>query len=319
METFTVKIDFIRKVFGEISIARDGINIATKCPNCGTKGKRKFSINIENWSCHCWVCGIKGRTPHRILFQHVSEDAAREFKFKFLNNGSSPGIADHQVEEEIKLPNDFIPLCTSLQSRDPDIRDCINYLRKRGISDRDFWYFRLGSVKKGRFRRRVIIPSFDSEGDLNYFSARSIDYNSFKYINSKAKKMEIIFNEINIDWSQEITLVEGPFDLFKCNQNSTCLLGSQLSKRSYLFKRLVANRSPVILGLDFDMREKSAKIADLLCEYGCSVKILPLGGFSDVGEMSRKDFEKLKKESLVWTREASLKEKIASIRTGSLF
>jgi hypothetical protein len=317
VETFTSKIDFVRRALGEITVARDGVNIAAKCPSCGTSGKRKFSINIENWSCHCWVCGIKGKNLYRILFKHVDENNAREFSERFLNQKILSSLKEEEFH--VSLPGGFIPLCIELNSRDPDIRDCILYLKSRGIYERDLWYFKLGSSKIGKFRRRIIVPSFDSEGSLNYFSARAIDESRYKYINSRAKKREIIFNEINIDWKKEITIVEGPFDLFKCNSNSTCLLGSVLSKGSYLFKKIVANQSPVLLGLDLDMKEKTLKIADLLSEYGCEVRILSMGKFNDVGEMSKNDFNKLKEISSRWTRERSLREKIASIRTGSLF
>jgi hypothetical protein len=44
-----------------------------------------------------------------------------------------------------------------------------------------------------------------------------------------------------------------------------------------------------------------------------------MGKFNDVGEMSKNDFNDLKEISLKWTRQRSLMEKIASIRTGSLF
>jgi hypothetical protein len=318
VETFTSKISFVRSAFGEITVARDGVNVATKCPKCKSPGKRKFSINLENWSCHCWVCGIKGKTPYRILSQHVGESTAREFSERFLNIKISADVEEIK-EKPVELPAGFTPLCLELNSRDPDIRDCISYLKSRGLYERDLWYFKIGSSKIGKFRRRIIIPSFDSEGELNYFSARTIDDSRYKYINSRAKKREIIFNEINIDWKKEITIVEGPFDLFKCNSNSTCLLGSVLSKRSYLFKKIVANQSPVLLGLDLDMKEKTLKIADLLSEYGCEVRILSMGKFNDVGEMSKNDFNDLKEISLKWTRQRSLMEKIASIRTGSLF
>ena len=63
-----------------------------------------------------------------------------------------------------------------------------------------------------QLRRRVIIPSFDSEGFLNYFTARAIDESTRKYVNPKVKRTDIIFNELNVDWKKELVIVEGPFD-----------------------------------------------------------------------------------------------------------
>lgn len=318
METFTSKIAFVRKVFGEVVIARDGINVATKCPNCKESSKRKFSINVKTWGCHCWVCGIKGKNLRSILFKYVGNEFAHEYSDRFLSKKDR--ASQKEVEDKkLTLPREFAPLFLNFSSRDPDIKDCIRYLRSRGINKKDIWYFKLGTCASGRYRRRIIVPSFDSDGELNYFSARTIDISSgFKYLNSKSKKTEIVFNEINIDWKSELTIVEGPFDLFKCNQNSTCLLGSNLRTDSYLFKKIVSNKTPILLALDSDMKDKSAKIADLLSSYGCDVKIMDLSGYTDVGEMSKIDFGRLRASAAQWSRESSLRQKISSIQTGSL-
>jgi len=321
VETVTSKIEFIRKVFGNVIVARDGVNVAARCPKCGKSDKKKFSINLENWACHCWVCGIKGKDPYRIILHHIDEGFAQEFKirFSFQKNSFENKVLESDVAERVVLPENIVPLFGENVLRDPDIRNCLSYLKMRGVTPEDIWYFKLCSSTSGKFRRRIIIPSFDFEGELNYFSARAIDSNVFlKYINSKAKKKDIIFNEINIDWSQEIALTEGPFDLFKCNQNATCLLGSKLSRNSYLFKKIVSNKTPVLLALDGDMRKDARKIADLLEKYNIDVRMIDLGKFQDVGEMNKKDFQIAREKASAWSREISLREKIASIQTGSL-
>ena len=321
METTTSKIEFVRKVFGEVIVARDGVNVAARCPKCGKSNKKKFSINIESWACHCWVCGIKGKDPYRIILQHIDPSRAQEFKSRFLSQKScfKNEIYETFNEEKVSLPENIVPLFGKRIFRDPDIKNCLSYLKMRGVTPEDVWYFKLCSSVSGKFRRRIIVPSFDADGELNYFSARSIDSDVFlKYINSKARKKDIIFNEINLDWSQEITLTEGPFDLFKCNQNATCLLGSKLSSSSYLFKKIVSNRTPVLLALDRDMRKDARKIADLLEDYNINVRVIDLGEFQDVGEMNKKDFHLARNNASRWSREMSLREKIAAIQTGSL-
>ena len=93
----------------------------------------------------------------------------------------------------------------------------------------------------------MILPSFDCNGNLNYYTARSIDTDiKMKYMNSKVSKTEIIFNEINLNWQKEITLVEGPFDMVKCDDNSTCLLGSHLPVNSLLFQKITQNISKLV-------------------------------------------------------------------------
>jgi hypothetical protein len=61
---------------------------------------------------------------------------------------------------------------------------------------------------------RIIIPSYDLNGDLNYFIARWYpkEYNKLKYINPKAEKQEIIFNIGKLNLDATIYLVEGVTD-----------------------------------------------------------------------------------------------------------
>ena len=83
METVTSKIEFIVGQFGEGTVSRDGNNIAVKCPSCGKDdSKRKFSIRLDNWNCHCWVCGIKGKNLFNILKNTRSTEAAHEYAIK---------------------------------------------------------------------------------------------------------------------------------------------------------------------------------------------------------------------------------------------
>ena len=184
------------------------------------------------------------------------------------------------------------------------------------MTQKDLLYFKLGAVTKGRYRRRVIIPSFDSSGVLNYYTARGIDTDVIrKYLNPKVKRSEIIFNEINIDWKRELTLVEGPFDLIKSNENATCLLGSSLSEHHELFKKIVANRTPVVLALDPDAIKKTHDIAAILARFDVSVRILKFNNFSDVGEMPKGLLTKLLPQAAAWSELDRLRTLISTIRS----
>ena len=324
METQSQKLSFLRSAFGNISPARDGVNIAVTCPACesgNSKAKKKFSIDITTWRCHCWVCGIKSSNLYFILKDHISKELASQFRNTFnirVRKSNSQNEALDEKESVI-LPEGFILLAAD-SSTDPDVRACKAYLSKRGVTNSDMWYFKIGAVKAGRLRRRIIIPSFDQLGLPNYFVCRSIDDSqSLKYLNSKNKKSELIFNEININWDSELTLVEGPFDLFKSNQNATCLLGSKLSKSSRLFKKIATNRTPVLLALDPDMKAETQKIASLLSGYDVNVRVLETNDKKDVGDMSKEKFALLHKAARTWTRSQHLKFRISSIGSGSLF
>jgi len=319
VKSVTEKLEFIRSVFGECSMANNGADVAVSCPACGSSGfKKKLSINIESWQFHCWVCGIKGKTLSHILRKYFTIDIASFYESSF-NISTSFSNTSAEEEKRLEIPQGFMLLADHLSSRDPDVRATISYCKKRGLGERAFWRFKLGTTSSGRFRRRVIIPSFDDSGDLNYFVARSIDEHvKPKYVNSPVKKTEIIFNELDIDWSSEITIVEGPFDLVKCGDNATCLLGSEIGKNSLLFKRIISNKTPVLLALDRDMIAKQARIAQKLEAYCCTVRLLDLKHFSDVGEMTPAEFQKSKITANKFNDESHLIWKIREIESGSL-
>lgn len=318
MKSQTEKIEFLRSIFGSAKVSREGSNVAVKCPSCGEK-KGKFSININTWMCHCWVCGVKSKNLYFILKKHSDRSASNQFVKEFGSPRLETGDDCAAEEEDISLPDDFI-LLASASRRDPDVRSCISYCKKRGLTDDDLWYFRIGTSNSSEYRRRIIIPSFDYAGKLNYFVTRTIDRKGFpKYVNSIAKKTEIIFNEMNVDWRNEVSLLEGPFDLIKADKNSTCLLGSKLSQKSKLFNKIIENKTPVLLALDPDMKIESHNIAKSLSRFGCSVRILYNNTDMDVGDMSKKEFSRRKEMSQLWSRESSIRFKIASLQSGSLF
>ena len=181
------------------------------------------------------------------------------------------------------------------------------------------WYYKLGTCTSGRFRRRVIVPSFDFEGKLNYYVARAIDDDVVqRYANAKVPKIEIVFNEINIRWDKELTIVEGPFDLMKCNDNATCLLGSGLSSDSRLFNKIITHQTPVLLGLDKDMQDKTQKIAKKLYEFNVPVRVLSIGDKDDVGEMSKREFEQARKHARVWSNDDMIFHMIDSLSSSSI-
>ncbi len=314
------RLRLLQRAFGSCVLGRDGVNAAIKCvnPECSsrTNGKHKLVIKLDTEQYHCWVCGIKGGRVYPLFSKYApayAQDAREIFK------GVSANKNEESKKPVVELPRGFMLLATNKDCKDPDVRAVFRYLSSRNVDDHDLWRMRLGAVKTGKLKRRVIFPSLDSEGELNYWVSRTIDKEVVpKYFNSKAQKKTVVFNECDIDFSKPVTIVEGPFDLIKCDENATCILGSSLSKGHELFNLLMANRTPVTLALDSDMQEKSHKIASLLYSAGCEVYVMPLGKFSDVGEMSKEDFIKQKKNAVLWNPLSSLTNKISSIKSGSV-
>lgn len=98
----------------------------------------------------------------------------------------------------------------------------------------------------------------------------------------------------------------------KCDSNASAILGSEFSESHKLFMQILEHKTPILLALDIDKQRKQERIAKLLDSYKIPVRILSLGSFDDVGEMTREQFLTSKNAARSWTRFGSLK---ALIRT----
>ena len=315
------KINFLYRAFGPVMVWHDGVHVGVRCPACDDEqaSKKKLTIRLDNDSHHCWVCDLKGRTLESTLKKYKPQ-FLREYQEQFLNKKFKCDPPSVPEEEPIKLPQNFKLLALEKNRIDPDIKAVYSYACSRGLSNRDLWFFKFGACSTGRFRRRLVMPSFDSTGELNYLVARSIDKeNKFKYLNAKVAKKNVIFNEININWNDELVLVEGPMDLTKCTPNATCLLGSQFNESYALFQSIIKHGTSVLLALDPDMQLKSQKIAKKLASYGIAVRMLDLGEHEDVGAMSKSEFRVASGAAQDWSDTDRLRLMISQIKSGSIF
>jgi DNA primase len=117
----------------------------------------------------------------------------------------------------------------------------------------------IGFCDKGNHVGRIVVPSYDINGELNYYVARSWDsHTKFKYKNPEAEKDKIIFNEKLINWDNDIYLVEGVFDGFFLD-NSIPMLGKHMSEM--LFDKVYNNaKGNVIIALDGDAWNNAIKL-----------------------------------------------------------
>jgi hypothetical protein len=324
MSNLRGRLSFLKKALGSCDRSTDGLNFAFKCPNCGKAGteKRKLIVKLDTGNYHCWVCDLKGRSPVSLVRKYrpsLVEECVGIFggKLRLVREGESTPEPEFKVE----LPAGYIPLTEVAACRciDPDAIAVLKYACSRELSERDLWYYKLGTCLQGRYRRRLIVPSFDDEGELNYLVARTIDSGSqMKYLNSKVPKKSVVFNELNIDWKKELTLVEGPFDLMKCNDNASCILGCSLQKDHEIFQKIVKNQTPILLALDPDAERKSHKFAKLLSEFGVEVRMMDVTGYEDVGSMNRDVFNKRRESAPVWKSSDRLYHMIRKIKSGSI-
>jgi DNA primase len=169
-------------------------------------------------------------------------------------------VSEKQKKEIVlTLPEGYKKLseCTE---KDYKSQQALSYLRERGITDDIIKYYEIGYTFRGKFFNRVIIPSYDSEGKLNYFIARwfAKEYTKLKYLNPDVEKQEIIFNEGKINWDSTIYIVEGATDHIVV-PNSIPLLGKFLSPQ--LLELLHDNAQAfIVIVLDDDAYEDAKRL-----------------------------------------------------------
>ena len=262
------------------------------CPYCGHH-KKKMSINFSNGYWKCWVCDTRGKNIYRIVRKFGNYQQRQKYRelqglvdltdfeemFKEYNN-----IQEKQI---LEMPEGFVSLCN--KDLPMDSTDAFRYLSSRGIGRREILKWKIGYCKEGRYAGRIIIPSFDVEGDLNYFIARSYVGHTRRYLNPPANR-DIVFNELNIDWDEPIILVEGVFDAIAAGGNAIPILGSTLREDSRLFQAIAIHDTPVYMALDHDAEKKAEWIIKSMLRYDLEVHKVPIDD-EDVGEMGNEEFK----------------------------
>lgn len=259
-----------------------GNEILFFCPFCNHH-KQKLSIRIDSFVWKCWVCDVRGHGIPGLLrkLRVPVRDAEDLFP-------SSLPAKEKQEDAKVQLPNGFVPIYGN-----PSMlaKRASNYLSNRGIHEEDILRHKIGFLGFDR----IVFPSFDAKGYVNFWTARSMDDATFpKYLNPPADRNEIIINELNLNFQKPVILVEGFIDMIKAGSaNVAPLFGSVLSENSQLFRCIVINETPVCLALDRDAWKKQASIAKRLLSFGIAVSEIAIP-CNDVGEMQKDAFAALR-------------------------
>ena len=276
-----------------------------QCPFC-KHHKRKFSVNIQRGVYKCWICDQKGRNLYRLVRKFGSQkdrEAWKAFSGEKTDLNAFGNLFEEEEEDNfeqiIEMPPNFHTLTGNCNFKVP-----LRYLERRGITKRDILKWKIGFCSEGPFKGRIIIPSFNENGDLNYFIARTFTDDYRRYKNPPVSR-DIVFNELYVDFDKEVMIVEGAFDAVKAD-NAVPILGSTIRETSRLFKKIVRNNTPVLLALDPDVKYKAENIKKLFFKYGIEVRELQYCDERDVGDMSKEEVEKLSQEAPVISEEDTL-------------
>ena len=244
---------------------------AFHCPFCNHH-KKKLQINTETQKWHCWVCNAGGYKIGILLRKINAPKQIISEVLKIL--GDYKGVKyekDKKTEYNVSLPQCYKPLWK--KSDNPLYKNAIHYLRQRNIGSIDILRYSIGYCSSNGYSNRIIIPSYDADGKLNYFIARDMFPNSkFKYKNPPMSKDTVCF-EMFVNWNEPIVLVEGVFDAIAIRNNAIPLLGKFPSKT--LVMRLVEKQvKKIYVALDEDARQDAIKLSKFLMDYGIETYLL---------------------------------------------
>jgi len=266
---------------------------AFHCPFCNHH-KKKLQVNMETQKWHCWVCNTGG---HKIGILLRKLNAPKQIISEVLKIlGDYKGVSkekDEKTEYDVSLPQCYKPLWE--KSEDPLYKNAIHYLKSRGIEGIDILRYSIGYCTSNGYSNRIIIPSYDADGKLNYFIARDMFPNSkFKYKNPPMSKDTVSF-ELFINWDEPIVLCEGVFDAIAIRNNVIPLLGKFPSKT--LVKRLIKKQvKQVYVALDEDAKKDAIKLSKFLMDYGIETYLLNMSG-KDPSELGFTKFWEIVKKT----------------------
>ena len=270
------------------------------CPYCGHH-KKKFSVNVEKNMYKCWICDARGKSLFRVIrrFGTFSQlEKWKELTGHRQDLGDFESLFAEQPQVELReaildMPAGFKSLTTHSNSK--SYLKAMRYLSERGIGAREILKWKMGYTIEGPFKNRIIIPSFSSAGELNYFIARTFSGDYRRYMNPPVSR-NIVFNELYVDFEEEVVIVEEVFDAIKAS-NAVPILGSTIRETSKLFRKIVNSDAAVLLALDPDAKKKSESIKKLFLKYGIEVREIAYPDDRDIGDMSREEVSALSQKA----------------------
>ena len=241
--------------------------------------KPKLEIDINTTSegqnaWHCWISDKKGRSINSLFkqmnlgkqyFEQLSR-IIQSTKYKNFDTDTTP-------VETISLPEEYIPLWKPKMT--PDFRNAMSYLKRRGVTIFDILKYRIGYCERGAYNGKIVIPSYDCTGQLNYFVSRAF-YNADKYKHKNPKvSKDIIGFDLTINWAEPIILCEGAFDAIAIKRNAIPLFGKIIQPQ--LQKKLIENRvKDIYICLDADAIRNALSIAEKFMGEGLNVYFIEL-------------------------------------------
>jgi len=305
-----IVVSTLSNALGSYSNLR-GNELAFYCPFCNHH-KQKLQVNTETQKWHCWTCNSGGKKITSLLKKlDVNRKTISIIREIYGDSNYNPQLEDADTKVFISLPKEFKSLNEVPNGFNPEYKHAIHYLTERGITEKDIIKYNIGYCTEGLYSRRVIIPSYNSDGTLNYFVSRSYyPEEKMKYKNPPISKNVICFDS-QVNWNEPIILCEGVFDAITIKRNAIPLLG-KFPSRILVEKIFMSGISDIIISLDNDAINEALKAAEYFRKNGIHVKMMYLKD-KDAADMGYEKFYEELKKTKEFSSEELLLNKINSL------
>jgi len=302
-----ILVTLVDSVLGQGKKTSNG-NYAYHCPFCHHH-KPKLEINFtENkqghnpW--HCWVCNTRGKTIVGLFKKtEASPEKIAEAK-SYVKSGYE--VEETVVKNTLKLPEEFTPLYPTPSGI--SAKHALFYLKKRNITTEDIIKYNIGYCEFGEYANMIVIPSYNANGELNFFVGRSFEKESFRKYKNPSVSKDIIPFELFINWESPIVLCEGPFDAMAIKRNAIPLLGKHIQNN--LMKKIVTSKvEQIYIALDKDAQKDALDFCEVFMNEGKEVHLIDMED-KDPSEMGFKSFLNLLHKSTPLTLSGLLSRKL---------
>ncbi len=302
-----ILVTLVDSVLGQGKKTSNG-NYAYHCPFCHHH-KPKLEINFtENtqghnpW--HCWVCNTRGKTIVGLFKKtEASPEKIAEAK-SYVKSGYE--VEETVVKNTLKLPEEFTPLYPIPSGI--SAKHALFYLKKRNITTEDIIKYNIGYCEFGEYANMIVIPSYNANGELNFFVGRSFEKESFRKYKNPSVSKDIIPFELFINWESPIVLCEGPFDAMAIKRNAIPLLGKHIQNN--LMKKIVTSKvEQIYIALDKDAQKDALDFCEVFMNEGKEVHLIDMED-KDPSEMGFKSFLNLLHKSTPLTLSGLLSRKL---------
>ena len=315
---------FLDSVLGKSDKA-SGTNRKYVCPfqGCANRpsrlsGQKKLEIDTETVLesgkpvnvFSCWSCRTSGKSIYSLLKKiDAPEQRFTELSDIFKYTEPSSSKKSSKSVQPCHIPSEFQSLIGKLPRHNLPARHAKVYVKGRGLTEDDIIKYNIGYCGEGRYRGRVVTPSYDSDMKVNYLIGRTMAEETFVKYEFPESSRDIIPFASMINWSKPIILCEGVFDMFTIKRNCIPLLGKDIQPE-LMKKLLICESKKVYICLDNDALKEALKHCERLMGIGKSVYLVELQD-KDPGSMSFEEFTRLVQKVKPLTEGKVLKLKIS--------